>query len=112
MVETRQLQNLLDEIVRRILAISEPEQIILFGSYARGNPSPDSDLDLLVIGRGIDAPRQESIRLRQALRGLPVPIDVIVASREQIRRHQKSPGLIYGPILREGRILYDRPTAS
>lgn len=48
--------GLLQEIVRRILAVSAPEQIILFGSYARGEAGPDSDLDLLVIERGVEAP--------------------------------------------------------
>lgn len=100
--------SLLTEIVRRILAVSDPEQIILFGSYARGEPGPDSDLDLLVIESGVDAPRRESVRLRRALRGLLVPIDVIVATPEHIHRHRDTLGLIYGPAIREGKVLYER----
>jgi len=104
--------GLLQEIVRRILAASAPEQIILFGSYARGEAGPDSDLDLLVIERGVEAPRQESVRLRRALRGLLVPIDVVVATPEQIQRHRDTIGLIYGPAVREGQVLYDRSSAT
>ena len=62
------LQNLYgDELV----------ELILFGSYARGDARPDSDVDLLVVANTVDGPRRESVRLRQALRGLGVPIDVL-----------------------------------
>jgi len=104
--------KLLEEITRRILAISAPEQIILFGSYARGEPGPDSDLDLLVVESSVEAPRRESVRLRRALRGLLVPIDVVVATPQQIKRHRDTIGLIYGPAVREGRVLYDRAATS
>jgi uncharacterized protein len=105
-------ERLLAEIVRRILSVSDPEQIVLFGSYARGQTGPDSDIDVLVIESEIETPRQESIRLRRALRGLLVPIDVLVASRLQIERHRNTIGLIYGPALREGKVLYDRPRVA
>jgi predicted nucleotidyltransferase len=106
------ITELLEEIKRRILAISDPEQIILFGSHARGIAGPDSDLDLLVIEEGIDAPRRESVRLRAALRGLLVPIDVLVATPNQIERYRNSIGLIYNSILREGKVIYERASAS
>ena len=104
--------ELLEEIVRRILAVCDPEQIILFGSHAREEPGPDSDVDILVIEAGAEAPRQESVRLRRALRGLLVPIDVVVATPQHIRRHRDSIGLIYGPAVREGRVLYERAVAA
>ena len=100
------------EIVRRLLTVSDPVQIILFGSYARGDFGPDSDMDLLVIEEGVEHVRQESVRLRQELRGLPVPIDVIVATPEHVQRYRDAIGLIYGPAIREGRVLYERPTAA
>jgi predicted nucleotidyltransferase len=106
------LAELLQEITRRILAVSAPEQIILFGSYVYGEPGPDSDLDLLVVTEGVKAPRQESVRLRRALRGLLVPIDVIVATPQQIARHRDSIGLIYGPAIRDGRVIYERTAVS
>ena len=106
------LEELLEEIVRRILAVSDPQQIVLFGSYARGEPGPDSDLDVLVIETDVQAPRQESVRLRRALRGLLVPIDVVVVTSQQVTRHRETIGLIYGPALREGRVLYERSAAA
>lgn len=103
-----EMHGLLEEITCRILATTTPERIILFGSHARGDASPDSDLDLLVIVKGVTHPRQESTRIRRALRGLLVPIDVIVATPEQIGRYRDTSGLIYGPALREGKVLYDQ----
>jgi len=105
-------EALQSEVVRRLLTVSDPVQIVLFGSYARGDFGPDSDMDLLVIEEGIEHVRQESVRLRQALRGLPVPIDVIVATPEHVQRYRDAIGLIYGPAIREGRVLYERPAAA
>jgi predicted nucleotidyltransferase len=102
--------ELLNEIVRRIVAVSDPEQIILFGSYARGDTGPDSDLDLLVV-KDVEAPRQESIQIRRALRGLLVPIDVIVATPQHINQHRHTVGLIYRPALQEGKVLYEQSAA-
>ena len=107
-----EIAELLQEIVRRILGASDPEQIILFGSYARGQPGPDSDVDLLVIEAGVHAPRRESVRLRRVLRGLRVPIDVIVATPGQIERHRDTIGFIYGPAVEEGEVLYERSAAT
>ena len=101
----------LPEITRRILSISDPDKIILFGSSARGDAHSDSDLDLLVILRGVKSPRLESNRLRRVLRGLLVPVDIIVASPEQIQRHRNTIGLIYNSALAEGSVVYERPTA-
>lgn len=102
------IAQLLEEITRRILSVADPEQIILFGSHARGEAGPDSDLDLLVVEKGVEAPRQASVRLRRALRGLLVPIDVVVVTPEQIERHRDTVGLLYGPALREGNVIYER----
>lgn len=100
----------LPEITRRILSASDPEKIILFGSYARGDAHLDSDLDLLVIMRGVKSPRSESNRLRRLLRGLLVPVDIIVASAEQVQRHRNTIGLIYQSALNEGKVVYERPS--
>jgi predicted nucleotidyltransferase len=99
---------LLEEIIRRILTVSDPEQIFLFGSHARGEAGADSDFDLLVIEAGVERPRQRSIEVRRALRKLLVPIDVIVATPHQIERYRDSPGLIYSTVLNEGQVLYER----
>jgi predicted nucleotidyltransferase len=111
-MSTQQTTELLNEIKRRILAVSDPEQIILFGSHASGNAGADSDVDLLVIENDVDAPRRESVRLRNALRGLLVPVDVLVATSEQVERYRDAVGLIYHSILRDGRVIYERPASA
>lgn len=102
------LTNQIPEISRRIIETSHPEKIILFGSYARGNFGVDSDLDLLVIVPGIKRLRQESIRVRRAFRGLLAPVDILIATPEQIKRLENTNGLVYQIALREGKVLYER----
>jgi predicted nucleotidyltransferase len=104
--------ELLEEITRRIRDTTTPAKIILFGSYARGEADADSDLDLLVVVRDVRYPRRESTRIRRALRGLLVPIDVIVATPEQVERYRDSSGLVYRAALREGVVLYERAPAA
>lgn len=98
----------LPEITARIVKTSDPEKIILFGSHARGDASEDSDLDLLVIVDGVQGLRAESIRMRRALRGLLVPVDLVLASSEQIERLGNEKSFVYHNALTEGRVLYER----
>ena len=101
------LSDQLPEITRRIVKTSHPEKIILFGSYARGTFGTDSDLDLLIIVPGVKHLRKESIRVRRALRGLLVPVDIVIATPEQIERLGNTAGLVYQAALREGKVLYE-----
>jgi predicted nucleotidyltransferase len=100
--------ELLTEITRRIRAVSDPQQIILFGSYARGDASPDSDLDLLVIKDAVDSTRAEATRIYQALADLAVPIDVVVVRTAYVERYGDLVGTVVRPALREGKVLYAR----
>jgi len=108
-MQTVNYLRFLPEITRRILSVSDPEKIILFGSYARGDNNSNSDLDLLVVMKYVESPRSESIRLRQALRGLLVPVDVIVVTTEQMDRYGKTSGLIYQSAQAEGKLVYEKP---
>lgn len=97
--------DLLEEIVRRIVTAVQPERIILFGSAARGEMGPDSDLDLLVVARC--AHRRETARAaRRRLIGIPVPIDIIVATPEDLEAYKDTVGFVYRSALKEGRVLY------
>lgn len=98
----------LPEIVRRIVQVSDPDTIVLFGSHAQDAAGPDSDLDLLVVLPHSHHPRQDSWRIRRALRGLLVPVDIVVATSEQVQRLGQTPGLIYRTALQEGKVLYER----
>ncbi|WP_305044489.1 nucleotidyltransferase domain-containing protein, partial [Geoalkalibacter sp.] len=88
---------------------ARPRRIILFGSYVRGQMHRDSDLDILVIADDpVDNPRQESVRIRRALRGIGMPMDILVVADRRLRELADAPGLIYREALREGKVVYDR----
>ena len=82
---TKVNKKLLQEIVDRIVEAVNPEKIILFGSYAYGHPTRDSDLDLLVIVDELKEKRRElTFRIRKALRKFLIAKDIIVATKEEI----------------------------
>jgi len=100
-------QKLIEEIIRRILAVTEAERIILFGSAATGNMTRDSDIDLLVLKSAAANPRQESVLVRQALSGLGHPFDIMVMATE---RFEESKGVIGGiafPANKYGKVIYE-----
>ena len=98
-------EEILQEIVRRIVETVQPEKIILFGSAARGELGPDSDLDLLVI-KSCKNRRETARKIRRRLIGIGIPKDIIVATPEDIEHYKDAIGLIYRPALREGKVLY------
>lgn len=99
-------QRVLDEIVRRIVQVAEPERILLFGSTARGVAGPHSDFDLLVIKRGSYHRGQLTERIYQQLIGVGRAVDVVVVTPADIARYCDSPALVIAPALREGRVIY------
>jgi predicted nucleotidyltransferase len=98
-------EEILREIVRRIVAAVQPEKIILFGSAAREEMGPDSDLDLLVI-KACGHRRRTAMKIERSLIGIGIPTDVIVAKPQDIERYKETIGLIYRPALREGKTIY------
>jgi uncharacterized protein len=96
----------LDELVHRIVDAVHPVRIVLFGSAARGEMGPDSDLDVLVIVPDGTHRRNTMADLYEALYGLGVPKDIVVATESDIRGYRDAPGLIYKTALRDGRELY------
>ncbi len=104
--------DLLSQMARVIVREVEPERIILFGSHARGDARPDSDVDLLVIEREPfgkqRSRRREAALLWRALARFPVPKDIVVYSQEEAAARKDSPGHLVAHALREGRVLYER----
>jgi predicted nucleotidyltransferase len=95
--------------VELLLKVARPQKIILFGSYAHGNPGPDSDLDLMVIfGKELADPQQERLRLRRALDPLAMPIDVVVVTEEGFRYWADTINHLYHEVATEGRVLYEK----
>ncbi|MFB3924249.1 MAG: nucleotidyltransferase domain-containing protein [Terriglobia bacterium] len=101
-------QDVIAEIVRRIVEAAKPERIILFGSRARGDGRPDSDFDLLVIQQS-DQPRyRRDAPLYAALAGLHAPIDVLVYTPEEVGEWSAVPLAFVTTAIREGKVLYER----
>jgi predicted nucleotidyltransferase len=98
----------LPEIVARLVRQFQPERIILFGSQARGDARPDSDIDLLVVLSHVEHKRESMIAMLSALRDLLIPVDVIVTTPEVIARRGQLIGSVLRPALREGRVVYER----
>ncbi len=95
--------------VQRIVELSQPLAVILFGSYVKRDAGPDSDLDVLVVAEDTLAScRAESVRLRKALKGILMPMDILVVRSRDLKELTKVPGLIYSTILTEGKIVYER----
>lgn len=103
---------LLDRMVRAIVDEADPEQVILFGSRARGDATAESDYDLIVVEAGsFDEGRSrlaEAARLYRTLAEFDVEVDVLVYCRSDVARWRDSLNHVLARALREGRVLYDR----
>jgi predicted nucleotidyltransferase len=94
--------------IDKIVAVSQPRKIILFGSYVHGMLRPDSDLDVLVVTmKPVDNPRRESVRIRRELKGISMPMDILVISEDRLQELAEVPGLIYREALRSGKVAYE-----
>lgn len=96
----------LHEIIRRVVEVAQPERIILFGSAARGEMGPHSDVDLLVIKEVVDR-RGLSTRIHRSLYGVEAAVDVVVVTPADVQRYKDAHALIIKPALREGRVVYE-----
>jgi predicted nucleotidyltransferase len=93
-------------LVRRIVEVAHPDRIVLFGSAARGEMGPDSDLDVLVVKSGVEHRRRLAQDIYMNLSGVGVGVDIIVLTPEDIEAQKDSVGSIVGPALDEGRVIY------
>jgi predicted nucleotidyltransferase len=109
-------QNMMDQttdqaiqaMVERLVDHFDPDQIILFGSQARGTAMPGSDVDLLVIMPVTGSKREKRVEMRVALHDITVPKDILLATPEEVLRDKDLVGTIIRPALLEGRVLYAR----
>lgn len=86
-------------------AAGAQSEVILFGSHARGEAGPDSDVDFLVIEPAIENRLREWERLRRALRDFPAPVDIVVLDEERAEQRAKVPGTMVHHAFRDGRVL-------
>jgi predicted nucleotidyltransferase len=98
----------LDDVVRRIAERFSPDQIILFGSRARGDARPDSDIDLLVLFPEVANPNKRAAELYASLADFPRPMDIVVSTSSRFKRYRNVVNTVYWPASREGKVLYER----
>ncbi len=102
-------QDVVADIVRRIVESAQPEKIILFGSRARGDARPDSDFDVLVIKESDEPRYRRSVPLYLALADLPVEVEVMVYTPQEVEEWSQVPQAFITTAVREGTTIYERP---
>jgi len=103
MISGEQIQ----QAVARLVAAAKPSKVILFGSYARGDATDDSDLDLMVIEHEVSSKFDEMVRLRNVMGDMGVGVDLLVYSDSEAARRSQVPGTVLYRAFKEGRIMYD-----
>jgi predicted nucleotidyltransferase len=98
--------RLLDEIVRRVREVCSPDRIILFGSAVTGVLGPDSDIDLLIVAEASFNTWQNRVKIRNALRGIGVAVDVTIMATKCFEDTREVVGGIAHPADKHGKVLY------
>ena len=110
-IEARIDKPTIQAVARLIVERFDPEQVILFGSHARGQAGVHSDVDLLVVMRGVaEGGRGNPVRRAIAERFV-LPVDVIIRSPEAMAQQRQDPYSLIHKALEEGEVLYERPAA-
>ena len=100
----------IDKIVPLIVSLVSPDQIMLFGSYARGDNTEKSDIDLLIIKKGLEKEREINNILYKAFyeNKIHIPIDLISIDYDKYNKLKNEIGLVYKTIAREGKLIYGK----
>lgn len=97
--------EVLEWVTEKLVSSLQPKAVVLFGSYARGEQTDESDLDILVVKENLVDKTQDVINARWALRGAGIPIDLLFASSDSLMG-PKNGSSILTQILNEGKVLF------
>jgi len=96
----------LPEVTRRIARALKPDKIILFGSYAYGVPSPDSDVDLLIVMKTRLSAKERYLAVSRLIDPRPFPMDILVKTPREVDRALRTGDFFMQEIVSRGRVLY------
>lgn len=99
--------TIITDVVKKIAEIFQPEMIVLFGSYVRGDATPDSDVDLMVVMQVEGSIRNKTNEIDLALAERTIPLDLIVITPEMYQQQKNYPGGIIRQALSEGKVVYE-----
>ena len=108
MMTPQEAQEKIQEMVRLIVGQFQPHRIYLFGSRARGDDRPDSDVDLLIVLPIVGSRHSKRVEIRLALHHVRIPKDIAVVTPEEYARYYKVPGTLPRIAEKEGKLLYER----
>jgi predicted nucleotidyltransferase len=104
MIET----NKINDIINRIAKKFNPDKIILFGSYAIGNATNSSDLDLLVI-KDTDLPyHKRSFDIQKSLIGSMIPMDILVYTQKEFDQERNEQSSFLNSAIKTSKVVYER----
>lgn len=102
MVDIKEIKQ---QIIKKLKPLN-PEKIILFGSYAYGNPNEESDLDICVVQKEYDNRWKEKAKIRELLKDIKIPKDILVPYLEEYEFYKKEYGSVYKDIEDRGLVIW------
>jgi len=110
MMAVEPVQRTIEQIAQRLIESYQPQQIILFGSMAYGEPSDDSDIDLLVVKETAESPLERRLRVRRLVADprRRIPFSPLVLTPDELARRLAAGDAFYQEIVRRGKVLYAR----
>ena len=110
MYSMEQTQHILQQIVRRLVESYQPQQLVLFGSLAYGEPDEDSDIDLLVVKETTETPLERRVCVRRLVSDpqRQIPFSPLVLTPDELAHRLAAGDAFYQEIVRRGKVLYVR----
>jgi len=110
MARRREVQQTIEQVVRRIIEQYQPEKIILFGSYAYGEPDAGSDVDLLIVKETDERPIDRRVTVRRIVHGARrgVPFSPLVITPQELAQRLEMGDPFYHEIITQGKVQYAR----
>lgn len=99
-------EPIIKAIIDRVVSVADPIKIILFGSHVRGDAEESSDIDILVLKKQVISKHRESVELWRALKDVPFPKDILVASLEEFEYYRCQAGSVFRSASEEGVEIY------